>query len=173
MRALSFSAALVVVTCLATPALAKDRAVTHQEKASLEAAVKSAGCTGGRMEFDDDRSPPHPSGKFEIDDAMCGNQKHDLVFDHDFKLISKEFPCLPGGGGLTRDAGEVAYQAGGCAGAPGHGHSQRGGILGDLKDAQARHVEARHRRRRNRDPKARSHEPCHRVDLVGILDDAR
>jgi len=90
MRALSFSAALVVVTCLATPALAKDSAVTHQEKASLEAAVKSAGCTGGRMEFDDDRSPPHPSGKFEIDDAMCGNQKHDLVFDHDFKLISKE-----------------------------------------------------------------------------------
>lgn len=90
MRALSFSAALVVVTCLSTPALAKDRAVTHQEKASLEAAVKSAGCTGGRMEFDDDRSPPHPSGKFEIDDAMCGNQKHDLVFDHDFKLISKE-----------------------------------------------------------------------------------
>ena len=90
MRALSFSAALVVATCLATPALAKDRAVTHQEKASLEAAVKSAGCTGGRMEFDDDRSPPHPSGKFEIDDAMCGNHKHDLVFDHDFKLISKE-----------------------------------------------------------------------------------
>ncbi len=90
MRALSFSAALVVVTCLATPALAKDRAVTDQEMARLEAAVKSAGCTGGEMEFDDDRSPPHPSGKFEVDDAMCGNQKHDLVFDHDFKLISKE-----------------------------------------------------------------------------------
>lgn len=89
MRALSFSAALVVATCLATPALAKDRAVTHQEKASLEAAVKSAGCTGGTMEFDDDRSTPHSSGKFEVDDAMCGNQKHDLVFDHDFKLISR------------------------------------------------------------------------------------
>ncbi|KAK6023122.1 methyltransferase, FkbM family [Ostertagia ostertagi] len=60
------------------------------EKTSLEAAVKSAGCTGGKMEFDDDKSPPHPSGKFEVDDAMCGNQKHDLVFDHTFKLISKK-----------------------------------------------------------------------------------
>ncbi|WP_439614492.1 hypothetical protein [Reyranella sp.] len=58
--------------------------------ARLEAAVKSAGCTGGEMEFDDDRSPPHPSGKFEVDDAMCGNHKHDLVFDRDFKLISQE-----------------------------------------------------------------------------------
>lgn len=90
MRALSFTAALVVAASLAMPALAKDRPATDQEKASLEEAVKSAGCTGGKMEFDDDKSPPHPSGKFEVDDAMCGNQKHDLVFDHTFKLISKK-----------------------------------------------------------------------------------
>lgn len=90
MRALSLTAVLVVAVSLTVPALAKDRPVTDQEKVSLEAAVKSAGCTGGKMEFDDDKSPPHPSGKFEVDDAMCGNQKHDLVFDHDFKLISKK-----------------------------------------------------------------------------------
>ncbi len=90
MRALSFTAALAVAASLTVPALAKDRPATDQERASLEAAVKSAGCSGGRMEFDDDKSPPHPSGKFEVDDAMCGGQKHDLVFDHDFKLISKK-----------------------------------------------------------------------------------
>lgn len=90
MRALSFTAALVVVAGFAMPVLAKDRPVTDQEKASLEAAVKTAGCSGGKMEFDDDKSPPHPSGKFEVDDAICGNQKHDLVFDHEFKLISKK-----------------------------------------------------------------------------------
>lgn len=90
MRALSLTAVLLVTASLAAPVLAKDRPVTDQERVSLEAAVKSAGCTGGKMEFDDDKSPPHPSGKFEVDDAMCGNQKHDLVFDHEFKLVSKK-----------------------------------------------------------------------------------
>lgn len=91
MRAHSVTITAVLLTFgLAAPVLGKDRPVTDQEKASLASAVKSAGCAGGEMEFDDDRSPPHPSGKFEVDDAMCGNQKHDLVFDHEFKLISKK-----------------------------------------------------------------------------------
>jgi hypothetical protein len=82
--------ALLLVFGFAASGLGKDRPVTAQERASLEAAVKSAGCTGGKMEFDDDRAPPHPSGRFQVDDAMCGNQKHDLFFDPEFKLISKK-----------------------------------------------------------------------------------
>jgi len=82
--------AVLLAFALAGPALGKDRPITDQEKARLASAVSSAGCTGGEMEFDDDKSPPHPSGKFEVDDAMCGNQKHDLVFDHEFRLISKK-----------------------------------------------------------------------------------
>ena len=91
MRAHSVTITAVLLAFgLAGPALGNDRPVTDQEKARLASAVSSAGCTGGEMEFDDDKSPPHPSGKFEVDDAMCGNQKHDLVFDHDFRLISKK-----------------------------------------------------------------------------------
>ena len=75
---------------LALPAVAKDRPVTDQERVKLEAAVRTAGCTGGKMEFDDDKATPHPAGKFEVEDAMCGTQKHDLVFDTDLKLISKK-----------------------------------------------------------------------------------
>ena len=52
--------------------------------------MKAAGCTGGKMEFDDDKATAHPAGKFEVDDAMCGNLKHDLVFDIDFKMLSKK-----------------------------------------------------------------------------------
>jgi hypothetical protein len=87
---LTLAAATVLSLGLALPVLAKDRPVTDQERVKLEEAVKTAGCTGGKMEFDDDKAPTHPAGKFEVDDAMCGNQKHDLAFDPDFKLISKK-----------------------------------------------------------------------------------
>ena len=83
-------AVLFLSAGLAFPALAKDRLVTEQERAKLEEAVKAAGCSGGKMEFDDDKATAHPAGKFEVDDAMCGNQKHDLVFDTDFKMLSKK-----------------------------------------------------------------------------------
>lgn len=82
-------AVLFLSAGLALPALGKDRPVTDQERTKLEEAVKAAGCTGGEMEFDDDKATTHPAGKFEVDDAMCGNQKHDLVFDTDFKMLSK------------------------------------------------------------------------------------
>lgn len=75
---------------LASPTVAKDRPVTDQERAKLVEAVKAAGCTGGEMEFDDEKATARPAGKFEVDDAMCGNQKHDLVFDTDFKMLSKK-----------------------------------------------------------------------------------
>lgn len=83
-------ALLFVSAVLAGPAMAKDRPVTDQERTKLEEAVKAAGCTGGKMEFDDDKATAHPAGKFEVDDAMCGNQKHDLAFDPDFKMLSKK-----------------------------------------------------------------------------------
>ena len=83
-------ALLFVSAVLAGPAMAKDRPVTDQERTKLEEAVKAAGCTGGEMEFDDDKATAHPAGKFEVDDAMCGNQKHDLAFDPDFKMLSKK-----------------------------------------------------------------------------------
>jgi hypothetical protein len=86
-----------VIACLASiavlasvPAWAADRPVTDQERPKLEEAVKAAGCSGGKMEFDDDKSATHPTGKFEVDDAMCDGKKFDLAFDATFKLLTKK-----------------------------------------------------------------------------------
>ena len=76
--------ASVVLLVVAIPALAKDRPVTDDERAKLVAAVAAQGCSGGKMEFDDD-------GHYEVDDARCNDgRKYDLKFDTAFKLIKKE-----------------------------------------------------------------------------------
>lgn len=84
----------LIVCALVLPAgasLAKDRAVTDQERPKLEAALKEAGCSGGKMEFDDDKAAAHPNGKFEVDDATCQDgKKYDLTFDPAFKLLTKK-----------------------------------------------------------------------------------
>ena len=70
---------------------ASERPVTDQERTRLSEAVKAAGCTGGKMEFDDDKGVSHPRGKFEVDDANCADgKKYDLAFDTDFKLLTKK-----------------------------------------------------------------------------------
>jgi Peptidase propeptide and YPEB domain len=86
---------LPLIACaLVLPAgasLAKDRAVTDQERPKLEAALKEAGCSGVKMEFDDDKAAAHPNGKFEVDDATCQDgKKYDLTFDPAFKLLTKK-----------------------------------------------------------------------------------
>jgi len=70
---------------------ASDRPVTDQERTKLSEAVKATGCSGGKMEFDDDKGVSHPKGKFEVDDAICGDgKKYDLAFDTEFKLLTKK-----------------------------------------------------------------------------------
>jgi hypothetical protein len=82
---------LAVVAIPVAGAVAKDRAVTDQERPKLEAALKEAGCSGGKMEFDDDKGTAHPNGKFEIDDSTCQDgKKYDLTFDPNFKLLTKK-----------------------------------------------------------------------------------
>jgi hypothetical protein len=74
-----------------TAAVAKDRPITDQERPKLEAALKEAGCSGGKMEFDDDKGAAHPNGKFEVDDSTCQEgKKYDLTFDPSFKLLTKK-----------------------------------------------------------------------------------
>lgn len=87
----AFPLLVAVVALPAAGALAKDRAVTDQERPKLEAALKEVGCSGGKMEFDDDKGTAHPSGKFEIDDSTCQDgKKYDLTFDPEFKLLTKK-----------------------------------------------------------------------------------
>ena len=80
-----------VIALSAAAALAKDRAVTDQERPKLEAALKEVGCSGGKMEFDDDKGSAHPNGKFEVDDSTCQDgKKYDLTFDPNFVLLTKK-----------------------------------------------------------------------------------
>lgn len=82
MRTVVILSALAVL--VAVPATAKDRPVTEAERVRLEAAVKAEGCSGGRMEFDDD-------GEFEVDGAICADgRKYDLDFDQNYKLVKKK-----------------------------------------------------------------------------------
>lgn len=84
----------LIVFALAIPvsaSLAKDRAITDQERPKLEAALKEAGCSGGKMEFDDDKAAAYPNGKFEVDDSTCQDgKKYDLTFDPNYKLLTKK-----------------------------------------------------------------------------------
>jgi hypothetical protein len=91
MRTIVISAIAALICLPASGAFAKDRPVTGDEKTKLEAALKEAGCSGGKMEFDDDKGAAHPNGKFEVDDATCQDgKKYDVSFDPSFKLLTKK-----------------------------------------------------------------------------------
>jgi len=76
-------ASVLCTLVVAAPARA-DRPVTDAERVRLEAAVQAQGCSGGKMEFDED------DRQFEIDDAVCNDgRKYDLKFDAEFKFLRK------------------------------------------------------------------------------------
>ena len=78
---LTLSIAVLAVSAL--PALA-DRQVTEDERAKLVAAVQSEGCSGGKLEMDEDDQ------QFEVDDAVCADgKKYDLKFDTQMRLKRK------------------------------------------------------------------------------------
>ena len=82
MRILPISVALLAIVTM--PAKA-DRPVTDAERAKLIVAVVAQGCTGGKMEWDeDDRG-------FEVDDAVCNDgRKYELKFDAEFVFRGKK-----------------------------------------------------------------------------------
>ena len=58
-------------------------AMTEEDRIKLAMALAAEGCSGGEVEFD--------KGKYEIEAAMCRDGKeYDLVFDANFKLLSRE-----------------------------------------------------------------------------------
>ncbi len=91
MSLLAMTVVLPAAAVLTTTATAKDRPITDQERPKLEAALKEAGCSGGKMEFDDDKTAAQSNGKFEVDDATCQDgKKYDLTFDPNFKVLTKK-----------------------------------------------------------------------------------
>jgi hypothetical protein len=84
------SIALLIAITVAAKA---DRPVTDPERVKLQEAVTTQGCSGGKMEWDED------DRQFEVDDATCNNDgcKYDQVR---FRIQAhpQEF-------GLARDGG--------------------------------------------------------------------
>jgi Fe-S cluster assembly iron-binding protein IscA len=74
---------MVSLAVAVLPALA-DRQVTEDERAKLSAAVQTEGCSGGKLEMDEDDQ------QFEVDDAVCADgRKYDLKFDMQMRLKRK------------------------------------------------------------------------------------
>jgi hypothetical protein len=82
MRTLLISVALLAIVTM--PAKA-DRPVTDAERAKLIVAVVAQGCTGGKMEWDED------DRRFEVEDAVCNDGRtYELKFDAEFLFGSKK-----------------------------------------------------------------------------------
>ena len=80
----TFVIAVALLAIAAIPAKA-DRSVTDAERAKLIPAVEAQGCTGGKMEWDDDDQ------EFEVEDAVCADgRKYDLNFDANYLFKGKE-----------------------------------------------------------------------------------
>jgi hypothetical protein len=78
-----FLIAIPVLVALAVPAKA-DRPLTEAERARVMQAVQAQGCSGGKMEYDED------DRQFEVDDAVCADgKKYDLKFNAEFQFIRK------------------------------------------------------------------------------------
>jgi hypothetical protein len=77
-------ASVAVLAAIAVPARA-DRPVTDAERTRLIPAVAAQGCSGGKMEWDED------DREFEVDDARCSDgRKYDLKFHADYTFKSKK-----------------------------------------------------------------------------------
>lgn len=77
--------AACLTVAIASPALANDRPVTDAERTMLVPAVAAQGCSGGKMEWDED------DRHFEVDDVRCNDGlKYDLKFSASYQLISKK-----------------------------------------------------------------------------------
>jgi hypothetical protein len=75
--------AIPVLVALAVPAKA-DRPLTEGERAKVMQAVQAQGCSGGKMEYDED------DRQYEVDDAVCADgKKYDLKFNAEFQFIRK------------------------------------------------------------------------------------
>ena len=59
-----------------------DTPVSEADAAKIRAALQEWGCTGGKMEKEDEGS-----GVYEVDDAKCKGVQYDIKLDKDFKVI--------------------------------------------------------------------------------------
>jgi hypothetical protein len=64
---------------VASPAFAW-RDVTPEERASIESALAAQGCSGGVMNFDDDKN------RFEVHDTRCNGRNMEVYLNSSFQI---------------------------------------------------------------------------------------
>ena len=60
-----------------------DAQVSPADSAKIQATLQAWGCSGGKMEQENEAS-----GVYEVDDAKCKDGQYDIKLDKDFKLVS-------------------------------------------------------------------------------------
>ena len=66
-----------------TIALLADTPVTPVEEEKIKEALESFGCTGGKIEKEDEDS----TLPYEVDDAKCKSGEYDIKLDKNFNVI--------------------------------------------------------------------------------------
>jgi len=66
-----------------TTALLADNPVTPAEEEKIKAALEALGCTGGKIEKEDEDS----TLLYEVDDAKCKSGEYDIKLDKNFNVI--------------------------------------------------------------------------------------
>jgi hypothetical protein len=64
-------------------ALLADTPVTPAEEEKIKAALEAFGCTGGKIEKEDEDS----TLLYEVDDAKCKSGEYDIKLDKNFNVI--------------------------------------------------------------------------------------
>ena len=76
--------AVIVFFFLPSVAVA-DRAPTPEERAEVEATIKAEGCTGGRIEFDEEGK------EFAVKNVQCDDGKpYEFKLDANYAVTKKE-----------------------------------------------------------------------------------
>lgn len=77
---------LALLVCFLLPSVAvADRAPTPEERAEVEATLKAAGCTGGRIEFDEEGK------EFAVKNVQCDDGKpYEFKLDANYAVTKKE-----------------------------------------------------------------------------------
>lgn len=65
---------------VAAPAFAW-RDVTPEERASIESALAAQGCSGGVMNFDNDKN------RFEVHDTRCNGMNMEIYLNSSFQIV--------------------------------------------------------------------------------------
>jgi hypothetical protein len=75
--------ALVAAGIIGSTTVVAETPVTPAEEAKIKAALEAFGCTGGKIEKEDEES----TLLYEVDEAKCKSGEYDIKLDKNFNVI--------------------------------------------------------------------------------------